>query len=526
MPPSPSPLRLRPMVPGSTVLTGSILKARFDRNVANLFERIDVQALRQVYSGEHDPSYAEPEFCGKYVDTAVRLAGHLGRRDYLDRAAGVVQAMIAGQRGDGCLATYRAGAEFEGFGVWNQQFTIRGLLAFHEATGDRAALTAACRCADFLVASLTREGGPDLLNAGNQGIQHSCILADMARLAAATGNGAYLDFCLHIVDRWEASNLRLVSSADRYFAIGCVKAAEMLICYQGLCELARAAGDKRYVQAAGKYWDCIRRTQIGLTGCGSLAENWWMVGGQPAYLGNSVHPNENCVAVSWMKLSAMLLRATGEGAYGDAFEQTLLNHLLGSQATDGHDFSYYQGLIGRKVHFTSAGSYSCCRYRGMNLLADLPAHVVLLADDGPAVNLFTPSVSTVPFGPAQVRLTQRTDYPRTGRVELDVELEQKLEFCLRMRMPAWCPKCEIEVDGQKSATQSEDGFLCLRRPWPAGKSTVAMDFCSAGSKVRMDSRVAPKNSQRRGHVSETGQTSRMPPRRAACPGACTSASKA
>jgi len=218
-----------------------------------------------------------------------------------------------------------------------------GLLAWHAVTRDANALRCARRCAGYIISNFTRRGGPDLLRAGNQGIQHSCILPQIAQLYALTGDRAHLEFCDYIVRRWEASNLRLLSGADRYFSIGCLKAAEMLICYQGLVELYRVTRRKAYVEAAVKYWHCILRTQIGITGNGSISETWWMVGGRPALLTNDIHPNENCVAVCWMKLSNYLLTHSGDAAYADQFEKTLYNHLLGSQALDGSDFSYYQG---------------------------------------------------------------------------------------------------------------------------------------------------------------------------------------
>jgi hypothetical protein len=479
------PRPLRPL-DRPAAFEGGILGERCERNRRNLFERIDVGALARVFVGTHGEGYAEPEFAGKYVDTAVALARGQGREEYLDRARTVVESIIKHQRRDGYLGTYRRGLEFASFSVWNQQFAIRALLAWHGATADSRALDAACRCADYLIREFTRRDGPDpsgrasgrdLLDAGNQGIQHSCILVDLARLFAATGRKRYLDFCLAIVDRWERSNLRLVSRAERWFSIGCVKAAEMLICYQGLVELSRVTGERAFLDAAAKYWETIRRSQIGITGNGSLAENWWMRGNRPTRLTNELLPNENCVAVCWMKLSAMLLEATGDARYADAFERTLLNHLLGSQAIDGSDFSYYQGLEGRKVHVTSRGAYSCCRYRGMNMLARLGQHVVYSGEAGAAVALYATSRARVTTAGGETEIAQETDYPRTGRVRIVVRPERDARFELRLRQPAWSPKATVRVNGERvAATLGADGFLRIVRRWRSAGDVCELDL--------------------------------------------------
>ncbi len=305
---------------GQTKVRGGILRDRLAANENGLFNRIDPEALARVYATEYDSGYAEPEFGGKYLDTAVALWHATGREKYLANARKVVDSIKANQRSDGYLGTYRRGIEFESFGIWNAQFTIRGLLSYYEATGDREALQRACRGADFLVANFTRQGGPDFLSCNNENIQHSCLLVDMARLYALTGKRSYRDFCRYIVDRWEHSNnLRLVSRAADCLGLGCKKAAEMLICYQGLAEYYGATGEAKYLKAAEAYWESVRATQIGPTGNGSVGE-CWQPDPRDSLLRQDMNPNENCVAVCWMKLSALLLQYTGNGRYADEIE--------------------------------------------------------------------------------------------------------------------------------------------------------------------------------------------------------------
>jgi len=470
-----------PLMSAPAHFTRGVLAERVRMNREVLLRGIDVAVLQRVYAETHDGWFAEPEFCGQYIDAALAAYRATGEAEWRSRAGAVVEAIITHQRADGYLGTYHSGLEFDSFSVWNQQFTMMGLLTYFEHTGDARALQAAERCADFVRMRFLAPGGPDVIDAMNSGIQHSSILLEYLRLYHLTGRQEFLDFALFIVGRWEASSLRLISGPNRspgmaVDAVGCQKGVEMLICYRGILALYQATGDMQYLQAVQAYWQCVRNTQIGPTGNGTIAERWWYQGNTPIALTNDLHPNENCVAVSWMQLSAALLAQSGESCYADEFEKTLYNHLLGAQAADGSDFSYYQGLIGCKVHRTPESWYSCCRYRGLKMLAHLGEWAILHSADGPVIALFADVTARVPVGETMVALCQETDYPRSGQVRITVRPDQNTAFTLRVRKPAYCPHIAVTVNGQPLADLPEaHGFLCITRAWTAG-DVVELDL--------------------------------------------------
>lgn len=487
--------RCSPLSTKETRITGGILGDRCSKNIENLFNTIDVGPMKQVYATLHRTWYAEPEFCGQYLDVAMQVHGTSGDPNILTRAEELVRAIIANQRADGYLGTYEPGLEFdESFSVWNQNFTIMGLLSWYEQTGDRAALQCAMRCADFLAESFQRPGGPDLLWACNQGIEHACLIFQMPRLYRITGEKRYLDFCDYILQRLEATALKLVTGPQRSaFAIssmGCLKAGELLICYQGLLELYRVTGNAEYLTAASRYWDIVKKTQIGVTGNGSIAELWTYAGNRMRGVTAELFPNENCVAVCWMQLTAALYQWQGEARFMDALEQTLYNHLLGSQAVDGKDFSYYQGHVGRKVHATHPGQYSCCRYRGMKMLAYLPRYVFSQADDGLRVNLYCPSTTEATLGGRTVRVEQQTDYPRSGRVQITVKPGAATRFALGLRIPQWCTQWGVQVNGKPQSVQAVDGVVKIEREWTVSPERVelSLDLPSGSIKETVDDR--------------------------------------
>jgi DUF1680 family protein len=260
------------------------------------------------------------------------------------------------------------------------------------------------------------------------------------------------------------------------FMMGCSKGIEMFNVYFGVLNMYVITGDPAYLNAARQYWRALQGAQIRITGNGSIGEHWNHLGNKPILLTNDLRPNENCVAMGWMKFNADLSLFSGEAKYFDELEKTLYNHLIGSQALDGHDFSYYQGNIGYKIHEKDPGAYSCCRYRGMRILAYLPGYVYMQNDQSVAVNLYTPSTTTALINDLDINIEQETNYPKEGLVKLTIEPEQDVTFPLMLRKPYWSEKVIVKVDGQEVESDEENGYLLVNREWKSSGHTIELEM--------------------------------------------------
>lgn len=459
--------------------TGGVLEERTRRNLDNLVRRIDVDHFEACFRDLHDSWYAEPEFAGHAIVASLAAWRLTGDADVLARAAAIVSSMVRHQRADGYLGTYRAGLEFDPtFSVWNQQFAIMGLIDYAAATGDEAALGAAIRCADFVLTGY-RDGGHRIFDAVNQGIENTCILIEIVRLYEVTGLPRFLEFARWIVDQWEEGGIRFVSGTrlgmHSVVTIGCLKGIESLICYRGLLRLAVVEDSTELLDAVKAHWQTLRETQIGPTGNGTIAEYWTFLDPGATHLSNDLHPNENCVGVGWMQLSAELYEVTRDPRYLDAFEQTLYNHLLGSQANDGSDFSYYQGNVGRKVHATAPAQFSCCRYRGMHLLAQLGEFATAVGPEGLDVLLYGVWNQRLTVDGVQVEVGCVSAFPSAGAVEIRIDPERPVEFAVSLRVPPGTRVHGLEVDDEPFPVGPEAGFVAVRRLWPAG-SRLRIEF--------------------------------------------------
>ena len=476
---------------GTTRLAGGVMEDRYNKNIENLYLAIDNKVLEDVFRETHDRWYAEPEFVGHYLAAGPLLYNATGNDEIRRRNEELIKVIVANQREDGYLGTYHDGLEFDyTFSVWNQNFMIKGLLAQYAHFGNEDALQAAMKCADYNANGFLHSDTTDLLFGVNQGIQHATILEEMAHIYSMTGKRLYLDFANYILDRLEHSSIKVITMPNKAefwaipYMIGCTKGIEMFNVYFGVLKMYEITGDESYLKAAEQYWKALQNAQIRITGNGTIGEHWGHLGNKPVELTNDLRPNENCVAMGWMKFNADLSLFSGEGKYFDELEKTLYNHLIGAQALDGHDFSYYQGNIGYKIHEKDPGAYSCCRYRGMRILACLPGYVYMQSDQSVAVNLYTPSTTAAMVNGQKVVLVQETLYPKNGLVKISIQPENKVAFRLMLRKPSWSQSVQVKLDGKVVDCEEDRGYLILDQTWDPTGLIVEMEMEMTSSFIR------------------------------------------
>ena len=124
----------------------------------------------------------------------------------------------------------------------------------------RRCLDAARRQTDVLIAELG-PGKTSIADVGEwNGLPASSVLEPVVLLYERTGEEKYLEFAEHIVACWSAPSKRLPAGmrlvedalAGKHPAQMCApKAYEMMSCFEGLCELYRATGQREYLGGDG-----------------------------------------------------------------------------------------------------------------------------------------------------------------------------------------------------------------------------------------------------------------------------------
>lgn len=421
------------------------------------------------------------DYWGKWFTALAWGYAHqptLGHRQWLDRA---VYDLMATQGPDGYIGTFEGDMRLIGaYDVWSRQCTILGLTAYYDLTSDPSALEAACRSLDCLIDELQQRNLrlADLSWPRFMGLAPSVTVESGALLYQRTGRQKYLDFAKQIVAQWHEpgklapNGLRLIEDAlagKPATEIGYPKAYEQMYCFIGICEMYRATGQRKYLDAAAALAKNIREEELFITGTGSEGENWFK--GRTQQTRIVFNPGETCVTTHWMYLCWQLLRLTGDPVYADDLETSLYNALLGALLPDGRWFGYYDGLLGERVPSWVAQAdigLSCCIVSGCRGLMLTPFWAVMQTAEGPAVNLYFPGqAETRTASGGKVLLEMATDYPREGTARITVKPDQPETFTVALRIPAWSRQTSLKINGDTHPVQPGT-YAKINRPWRSG----------------------------------------------------------
>jgi DUF1680 family protein len=121
-----------------------------------------------------------------------------------------------------------------------------------------------------------------------------------------------------------------------------------------------------------------------------------------------------------------------------------------------------------------APELNCCSVnaaRGLGLIADWAAAA---EDDGVRVNWLGPSTLGVRVAGRSLKLTQRTDYPRSGAISLQVEGDPG-RCALRVRIPHWSANSRWRVNTEDWRPAEAGKYLEIVRDWRPG-DTVGLEL--------------------------------------------------
>jgi DUF1680 family protein len=483
-PPVDDALTLAP--PGSVKFNGWIGEALATCKQGRLFGQ-RVTDLTQPFAVREEDRMWRCEFWGKWFTSAAmgyRYQADPALRGILDDAAA---RLLATQTPDGGITTYKPAAEFSNWDTWGRKYTLLGLLAYYDLTGDQKVLDAARRHADRVREQFASGKANIAANGWWTGMAASSILEPMVLLYRRTGDDRYLEFAEAIVRSWETPpGPDLVRKALKgvavfqmfpgpdpkqqgYMSGGSSKAYEMMSCYEGLVELHRVTGEPKYRKAAEQVFANIRDTEITILGSGSSWERW--CNGRVRQAEPVPEWMETCVTVTWMKFAAQLLRLTGDPQYADQIERSVYNPLLAAQKDDGTWWCHYNPLEGQRGPAPEHCNMhqNCCVANGPRGLMLLPALAVMVGRDGPVVNFYEPAAATLPLASGQsVQLDIQSDYPRSGDVEITVRPPAPVQFTLSLRIPAWAQEAKVELNGQAAGGIQPGTYARLPRRWEPG----------------------------------------------------------
>ena len=89
---------------------------------------------------------------------------------------------------------------------------------------------------------------------------------------------------------------------------------------------------------------------------------------------------------------------------------------------------------------------------------------------GLTINLYTKSNAEFKLADGStVQISQETDYPNSGEIDIEIKISESAKFPLSLRIPRWCRKAEVLINGTPVKETIDPGsFFTIDRKWESG----------------------------------------------------------
>ena len=361
---------------------------------------------------------------------------------------------------------------------------IQAAVACRRATGDDRLLGVVRRWADYVGGIFGPGGRP-----GTGG--HPEVEMALVELYRETGDRSYLELCSFFVE--ERGNTPPVLNGSPYLQdhlpireqiTPTGHAVRQLYLCSGVTDLYAETGDTSLLAAMEKMWESFTTRRMYVTG-GAGARYEGEAFGVDYELPNRTAYSESCAAIASAQWNWRMLLVTGDARYADAMERALYNTVLASVSLDGRTYFYTNplehdggdALAGNRGSNRRTSKHwdhvPCCPPNVARTIASVGGLVYGRTDSALYVHLYVGSSARVETVGTAVEVTQKTDYPWDGRVEVTVSPEKKARFALMLRIPGWARSARVKVNGRKAGARPVPGsYLKIARTWAPGDRVV------------------------------------------------------
>jgi DUF1680 family protein len=247
--------------------------------------------------------------------------------------------------------------------------------------------------------------------------------------------------------------------------------------YTAMAELGRLLDDAELRSACDRLWNNVTYHQMYVTGAiGSTHHG-------EAFTFDYDLPNETayaetCAAIGLIFFARRMLEMNPRVEFADTMELALYNAVLPSMSLDGRHFFYENPMESwpaaskgnpERHHVKSERQAwfgcACCPPNVARLLMSLGQYVCHVRERTLFLHHFVTGAVAIP-GSETARLELETDYPRGGRIRLQMTGTPPDDFCLALRIPGWCRAFSLKRGGSLLQVQRDgDGYVRLFGKW-------------------------------------------------------------
>jgi hypothetical protein len=441
----------------------------------------------------------------KWIEAAAySLANHPDRK--LERQVDdVVDRMARAQGKDGYLNSHFLRVEPDKRWInlrgWHELYCaghlMEGAVAYFEATGKRKFLDVMCRYADYIGRVFGPKRGQKRGYCGHPEIELALV-----RLCRATGERRYLELSKYFVDErgrtpnyfeeearkrgdrkpYDLSILQ-AHTPVRKQAEATGHAVRACYLYSAMADVAAETGDAALLETCRRLWRSITERRlyiIGGIGSTRFQERFTFDYDLP----NEEAYAETCANIALVFFAHRMLQVDPDRQYADVIERALYNGVLSGVSLDGRQF-FYDNLLAAKPEYHRFSQQkppyrqewfgcACCPPNISRVLASLGQYVYSQSERELFVHLFVAGKAEIRLDGQPVAIEQRTNYPWDGQVTLTVRPAAPATFTLALRIPGWCRRARLAVNGRAVRPDSvlHKGYAKIRREWKNGDRVV------------------------------------------------------
>lgn len=361
-----------------------------------------------------------------------------------------------------------------GHELYNMGHMLQGAIAFYRATGERKLLDAGIRFVDdFLLPNYGPAPKKPIVSG------HPEIELALIELYRITGDKRQLDLAGYILggdNRIELPERRTIymfsgtQFTERTKMQGHAVRAMYACC--GATDYYLETGDESYWKTLNRLWNDMTSTKMYVTGgVGSRSDGEAF--GDAYELPNFRAYGESCAAIGNMMWNWRMLAVTGDAKFTDVIERALYNGINSGMSLDGTMYCYRNPLAfdpttGDKIR-NPWYDVTCCPPNLERTFASLPGYFYSTSKDGIYVHLYDNSELDWHLEDGTgLKVTQKTNYPWDGNVEIGIIPAEASEFTFYLRIPKWSDYAEVSVNGKPVTDVNPGAYLPIRRRWTTG----------------------------------------------------------
>jgi uncharacterized protein len=428
--------------------------------------------LGDMYGASLTPGWSA-EISGTYWSGQVMLAFALDSKSLKDKATKWVDDVLANREEDGYIGGYgKNDNRMEDYNAWSQNWAMRALLAYYEATGRQDVLEA---CHQGLL-WFVRNWSDHFTDYAGSG-----LIESMIEVYLYTGDKQLVDWSQKYLNWLEENSKQKNRIADftngkaPYHTIHAVAYGEEV---KHPALLYKCNGREDYLQASIKGLEKVIDKCLQRTGAPST---------NVEYLGpvGDVCETEYCNFETFERTFLEMGAITGRPYYFDLVEKIVFNGSQGAKKKDGRAIAYmsspnqFVALRTSSVYSDDADSevYSSC-YR----VACCPTHAVsvipeyvrsmCMVDNAGALyfNCYGPcTVNFINTEGNKVTIDEVTEYPFKEDIKFVVHTDKPSSMKFMLRIPGWCKGAEYSINRVKHSTaKCQGGYFEAERTWNDG----------------------------------------------------------